>query len=134
MGREAPVTLTNAEAVHLRRALAVASTSTMRQQHGAVIAAGKRVLGVAVNSSRSHPLVCTNPQSESAFHAEVAALRQFRNVDLRHATLFVARLMRGGGAGLSKPCVRCQGALDLSGIGKVVWTTAGPGGYDEWRL
>jgi deoxycytidylate deaminase len=125
------VTLTNAEQMHVRRALAVASTSTMRQRHGAVVAVGKRVLAVGVNTSRSHPLACTHPQTESAFHAEVAVLRQLRNVDLSRATVFVGRLMRDGSPGLSKPCNYCQGAIDQAGVRHVVWTTNE--GYDEWR-
>lgn len=125
-------TLTRAEAVHLRRALAVASTSTMRQRHGAVLAAGKRVLAVGVNTSRSHPLVCSHPKTESAFHAEVSVLRQLRGADLSKVTLFVARMMRDGTAGLSRPCTYCAGAIDAAGMRAVVFTTAD--GYEEWRL
>jgi tRNA(Arg) A34 adenosine deaminase TadA len=126
------VDLTRAERAHLRRALAVASTSTERQRHGAVVAVGKRVLAVAVNSARNHPMVCTHPKTQAAWHAEVAALRQLRGADLSNATLFVARLMRDGTAGNSKPCLRCQGAVDVAGVGRVVWTTEG-GGWDDAR-
>lgn len=100
-----------------------------------MLVAGKRVLAVGVNTSRSHPLSCSHPQTESAFHAEVAVLRQMRYADLSHTTLVVARLMRDGTSGMSKPCTYCWGAIDTSGVGKVAWTTGDPDNpYETWRL
>lgn len=102
--------------------MVVASTSTERQQHGAVAAIGPRALAVAVNSSRSHPANCTDPKREAAFHAEVALLRQLRG-DLKSVTVYVARVMKDGSAGLSKPCPNCEAALNAAGVKEVLWTT-----------
>lgn len=129
------MSITRADMMHLRRALAVASTSTCRQRHGAILAAGKRVLAVGVNTSRTNPLNCTHPKTESAFHAEVTVLRQLRGVDLSRATLYVARLTRNQEPGNSRPCNYCAGALDTAGVSQVLWTTGNPETpYEKWRL
>ena len=115
--------MNNTQATHLKRALAVASVSTMRQRHGAVIAQGPRVLAVGVNSMRTAPMNCTDPRSQAAWHAEVAVLRQLRGRDLHGATLYVARLNRNQVAAMSRPCVACQAVIEYAGVSKVIYTT-----------
>jgi len=96
--------------------------------HGAVIAVGKRVLAVGVNSFRSHPMHVTDPKREASFHAEVAVLRQL-NYDVRdgRSVLFVARVNRLGEPMLSMPCPECRIAIAKAGVGKVVFTVNGKG-------
>jgi len=113
----------NTQATHLKRALAVASTSTVRQRHGAVIAQGPRVLAVGVNSMRTDPMNCSDPRSQASFHAEVAVLRQLRGRDLSGATLYVARMNRNQAAAMSRPCLACSAMIEYAGVSKVVYTT-----------
>ena len=72
---------------------------------------------------RTAPMNCTDPKSESGFHAEVAVLRQLRGRDLHSATLYVARLNRNQVAAMSRPCIACQAVIEYAGVSKVVYTT-----------
>lgn len=115
--------LTRAEEAHLSRAVKVAGQSTCRQMHGAVIAVGRRVLALGVNSFRSHPMHVTDPKREASFHAEVAVLRQLNyDVNDGRSVLFVARVNRLGEPMLSMPCPECRLAIAKAGVGKVVYT------------
>lgn len=106
----------------LARAVDVSKNSTCMQKHGVVIAAGNRVLAVAVNTDRNNPAICSDPKSEAAYHAEINALKQLRGFDLSGATLYSARTNRRGMARLAKPCARCQTAIEEAGIKKTIWT------------
>ena len=114
--------LTRTEQRHLQRAIDIAKTSTCNQRHGVVIAHGPRILSVAVNTSRNHPSICTDPKREAARHAEWNALRQLRGVDLSKVTLYSARVHKDDTMALAKPCKNCQSLIDLLEVGKVVWT------------
>lgn len=124
--------LTRTEQRHLFRASLIALQSTQRQKHGAVAAVGKRVLAVGVNSFRCHPTVASDPKRESSFHAEIAALRQLREVDSR-TTLFVARVAKNGQTALSAPCANCRKALKEAGLVKIVFSVDGDG-YGVMKL
>jgi tRNA(Arg) A34 adenosine deaminase TadA len=107
----------------LDRAVQVALTSTQRMRHGAVVMHGNRVLAVGVNSHRAHPLVVSDPKTDSAWHAEVAALRSLRTtVDYSRLTLYVARVLKNGTPANSRPCTRCMAVLDYLGITNIRWT------------
>lgn len=106
----------------LARALEVSKNSTCAQKHGVVIAAGNRVLAVAVNTDRNNPAICSDPRREAAYHAEINALKQLRGIDLSGATLYSARTNRRGMARLAKPCVRCAAAIEQAGIKKTIYT------------
>lgn len=118
--------LTRTEERHLYRASVIAAQSTERQRHGAVAAVGKRVLAVGVNSFRCHPTVASDPKRESSFHAEIAVLRQLREVDSR-TTLFVARVAKSGQTALSAPCANCRQALKEAGVKRVIFSVDGDG-------
>ena len=107
---------------HLERAIRAAELSSCRTRHGVVIAQGPRVLAVAVNSHRNHPMICTDPKTESAFHAEINALRQIRGLDMGKVTVYSARISRTGEPRLAKPCPRCAAVLEDLGIRNVIWT------------
>lgn len=113
---------TNADLAHLDRALKLASISTCRHKHGAVIAQGRRVLGVGINIFRSDPNNVTNPKTEASFHAEISALRSVRRVEPDYI-LYVARVRPDGTSALSKPCLYCELSVALTGIKRVVYTT-----------
>lgn len=56
-------------------------------------------------------------------HAEVAALKQLpQDINLKNATMYVARITPGGRPAMSAPCANCQVALKEAGIRKVVYT------------
>ena len=107
----------------LARAKEVARTSTEPRKHGCVIALGSRVLSVGVNSRRNHPGVCSEPESQASFHAEVAALRALHTtVDFSRLSLYSARVGIAGEPRLAKPCPACALAISLLGIRDVHWT------------
>lgn len=108
---------------HLERALAVAATSTQPYRHGVVIAHGSRVLSVGVNTRRNRPEICTNPQSEAGYHAEVAALRSLNTtVPYAKLSLYSARVDKDGKSKLAKPCTRCRAVLEFVGLHNIYWT------------
>lgn len=90
-----------------------------------VIARGRRVLAVAVNTDRNHPSVCSDPKREAAYHAEINALRQLAGmgVDPRRLVLYSARITKSGKPALAKPCGACAEAIEAFGIKEVLWTT-----------
>ena len=108
---------------HLERALAVAATSTQPRRHGAVITHGSRVLSVGVNTRRNRPEVCTNPQNEAGYHAEIAALRSLNTtVPYAKLSLYSARVDKDGKPKLAKPCTRCRAVLEFVGLQDIYWT------------
>lgn len=114
---------------HIYRALSIAEASTCRFKHGVVIAHGKKVLSVAVNTDRNPVLTCSNPRTEASRHAEFNAIRQIKNIDASSLTLYSARMMKNGEPGVSKPCSHCQTLIDCLEFKEVwyfngnVWTT-----------
>lgn len=83
------------------------------------------VLAWGINKLNSHPTVFGDDaeeliKSHAATHAEVAAIRKVANPE--NAVLYVARIRRTGEPGLSRPCSRCQKAIDSAGIKKVFFT------------
>lgn len=108
---------------HLERAIRAAELSTCRTRHATVIAHGPRVLAVAVNSDRNHPMICSDPKTEAAFHSEINALRQVKGFDPSKITVYNARIDRAGKPRMSKPCLRCARVLESLGVKRIIWTT-----------
>lgn len=104
------------------RALDIAKQSTERKKHGVVIAKGRRVLAVGVNTNRNIPNNVTNPKLHAAYHAEINALKQVRSMDLSDATLYSARVNALGEAVIAKPCDACWAVIIDRGLKKVYWT------------
>lgn len=112
--------ITNAEFSHLNRAIDLAHSSSMRQRHGAVIAQGRRILSVGINTFRNNPNIVTNPKKESSRHAEVSAIG---NLSFDYdVTMFVARINKQGTPVNSEPCNNCKVALLKAGITSVIYT------------
>ena len=114
--------LTNIQAAHLKRAVSIAASSTCRQKHGVVIAQGKKVLAVSVNTYRNQPNNVSDPKTQSSYHAEWNAIKQIKNFDLKKATLYSARVNAKGDVLLAKPCIRCQYLIDFFEIKNVYHT------------
>ena len=104
---------------HLNRAIKIAYTSTERQRHGCVIVKGGRVISVGVNTFRNHPLFVSEPSKNSSYHAEINAMR---GVEVKGATVYVARISRNGSAAMSAPCIYCMHAIMKAGAKRIVWT------------
>lgn len=96
--------------------------STCKQKHGAIIISGGRTLSVGINRTRNNPDNVPLPKTQAAYHAEVAALMACPDVDLKNATIYVARINNRGEQMMSKPCVNCQEALRARGVKKVFYT------------
>ena len=123
MGREGKEGMDRVEK-HITRAVGAAKLSTQRYRHGAVIAHGGKVMSVGINTRRSHPSVCTDPQTESAFHAEVSAIRGLRTTTKPHKmVLFSARVDALGFPQWAKPCFRCRVAMRNAGCTECYFTT-----------
>ena len=114
--------MTKTQSRLLAKAVEVSMLSDCRQKHGVVIARGKRVLAIAVNTNRNHPSIVTNPRFEASYHAEVNALRQMLGSDLSSVTLYSARTNRRGVAMPAMPCPRCAVLLDSLGVRRVFHT------------
>jgi deoxycytidylate deaminase len=114
--------LSNRQVGWLARAGVVAELSGYKHRHGAVIVQGGSVVSVGVNRVRNHPDNVCDPKREASVHAEVAAIRGARGACLRGATLYVARVRKGGEFGLSRPCVNCLEEIGRVGIRKVVYS------------
>lgn len=105
----------------IRRAVRVAQTSSYRWQHGAVVAKGNKVLGVAPNKLRNMPLVDENNVSDHAEHAVIRELLKVRD-DLRGCTIYIARIAKAGHTTISRPCPECMATIVAAGIKEIVYT------------
>ena len=122
------MSLSNADRSHLKQAQRLASMSSMRQRHGAVIAAGRRIVGVGINTYRADPNTVTDPKQDASWHAEIMALRSLPpQVKPAALSLYVARVNAKGETRHSEPCTYCRQALFRANILRLVWTTSGPG-------
>ncbi len=116
----------------LARAVRVASTSTEKHRHGAVLADHGSVVSVGVNATKTSPGTFGMEDEVEAFavHAEEAAIRAFGGKDLRGCTLYIARIHTpriGRKVHMftsdSRPCARCMRAVVDAGIGTIVYST-----------
>ena len=103
-------------------------------RHAAAVVIRKRVVGLGVNSYKSHPFADKYSRRNGAvyLHAETSAIKDaLRTVsvdDLSKATLFVVRMKKFTPHGeletaMSKPCDGCERCIADFGIKKVVYTT-----------
>ena len=91
-------------------------------QMAAIIAKRRKVMGVGLNSRKSHPMMFRFSKTELKIcaHAEISAINQaLRNYDeeeLRGAKIFVARVLKNGLPAMAKPCIHCQSAIENFGL------------------
>jgi deoxycytidylate deaminase len=98
----------------------LAKTGPCDIHHGAVIVKGGRVMSHGVNTFRNAPNASLPPGSVTE-HAEEAALR-ILNGNARGAKIYIARVMKSGQTGLSRPCNRCYEAIVNAGIKEIIYT------------
>lgn len=112
---------------HLRTAQLIARESDAPNfKMGAVIASGKKMLGLGHNNvTKTHPASNT-PYSH--IHAELAAMLNART-DLTGTTLYVFRGGKNDRPLISKPCKHCQALIAKAGIKTVIFSVNG--GYKK---
>lgn len=94
----------------------------------AIIAKRREVLGIGLNSRKTHPLQYFFSKShvKVSVHAEIAAiidaLKTNEAEDLIGSSIFVARVLKNGSRATAKPCEICQRAIKAYGIKAVYYT------------
>jgi deoxycytidylate deaminase len=80
------------------------------------------ILALGWNVDINHPAQMSEEhiKARASLHAEMRALAQVSNA--KGVTLYVARINRKGVPAMSKPCIRCQDALQSLGVKKVIHT------------
>lgn len=100
------------------------SSNVIRYKHGAVIVKGGRILSTGINKFKNDPKVFNEDikkiKDSSHVHAEVDAIRKVS--DVRGAKIYIARVNKNGGRGLSRPCDSCYNEIINAGITKIVYT------------
>lgn len=112
----------------LSRAVRIASTSTEKHRHGAVIVNSGRVISVGVNAEKVDPRTEGVDFDSFAVHAEESAIRAAAG-NVKGATIYVARFhspkinrRRFRFVSDSRPCDRCMNAIKEAGITTIVYT------------
>lgn len=115
--------LSNREKAFLSVAKYLATKSTARQKHGAVVVKGGRVLGTGFNKDRNHPDFVSpeHIKTHCSVHAETEAIRD-AGWNVKGSVLYVARVNRQGKDRNSKPCDRCMAIIEETQIKKVIYT------------
>jgi len=115
--------LSKSEKAYLATARYMASKSTSRRMHGAIIVKSGRVLGTGHNKDRNSPLYVSpeHIKTHCSRHAEIEAIRD-ANWNVKGAVLYVARVNSNGQDRNSKPCIRCEAVIEETQIKKVIYT------------
>lgn len=103
--------------LRLAKKLALSNDTHPKWMLASVISRKKAVLALGINKTKNNPEFVDQYLS---VHAEIDALSRVRNPE--GATIYVARVKRGGGFGLAKPCPRCQKALAEAGVKRAIYT------------
>jgi deoxycytidylate deaminase len=79
-------------------------------------------MSIGINRFKNHPtwVSAEHIQDHCHVHAEIDALKKIKNA--RGATIYVARINKGGQPRFSRPCDRCYEAIVDAGIDKVIYT------------
>lgn len=101
----------------LSMAMGVATQSTCKFKHGAIVVKHGRVLGASPNIQKNDPAFVNHKFSQ--VHAEINAMRK-AGWPVK-TTVYVSRINSFGKAMLSRPCANCKEVLDSYKC-KVVWT------------
>lgn len=111
----------------LNRTVNYANRSQCPQRHAAMVLKGGRVLSIGNNKYHNDPKMYPvemfdDDMNSISVHAEIDAMRNMKPKMLRGATIYVARITPGGNIGNSRPCPRCEKALNDAGVRKVIYT------------
>jgi len=117
--------------IELAQSIAMNTVGVKRAKHCAIIAKGKSLLGVGVNSYDTHPQMLNkhsvygssiNKANKIHIHAEIHALMSVRYRNLSGCTIYIVRHCSRG-LSLSKPCKICLNKILQSEIKQIVYTT-----------
>lgn len=102
-------------------ALKVARKSNCRQQHGAVVLKGGRVISTAYNIDKNNPNILE--EEKIRMHSSICAERRALKgiADPKGAVIIVVRA-KSSGMVYSKPCDRCRRACQSAGIKAIIYS------------
>lgn len=103
-----------------------------RQQIGCVVVYKKHIIGVGVNSYKTHPLQkeynkyrYSEDNTPHSLHAEIAALAPLRGMDIewKRVSLFLVRLKKSPkSTGSARPCKACMEYIRDLGIENIYYS------------
>lgn len=108
--------------------LAKSNNIILLPKMAAIIYKRKKILGVGMNSYKSHPMQkrFSIDDKKIFLHAEIDALKnalkEHDASELIGAEIIVARIMKNGKCGFAKPCDICQKALTEYKLSGIYWT------------
>ena len=104
------------------------SKKSTHSQHklGCCLVKGNRIIGLGFNQDKTSPK-STNPFN--TLHAEVSAIINADEEDIKGSVAYVYRETRLGTLGMSKPCKFCSEMLRSLGVKAVYYTS--PEGYQQ---
>lgn len=105
--------------LRMAKKIALANDEHERWMLGCVISRNSSVLAVGWNKPKNDPAFIDD-FTKCSVHAESDALSRTKNP--AGATLYIARVCKGGGFGLAKPCKKCQQEIFEAGIKRVLYT------------
>jgi len=106
--------------IELAKKIAAANDDYPEWRLAAVCVKGGSVQSVGWSKLKRDPLFLDQFYNCSV-HAEVDCLKRM-NFQAKNCVLHVARLRKGGGFGLAKPCANCATMIESSGVKKVIYT------------
>jgi len=101
-------------------AVKAAQLSTCRFAHGSALLYNSKVLSLACNIVKTHPVLQRYGKHTCSIHAEVRSLLLAR-VSVIGATCYSARINLRGDYLISKPCLTCELYLREAGIATIVY-------------
>jgi tRNA(Arg) A34 adenosine deaminase TadA len=116
--------LSKKDSAYLSVARYLATKSSARNTHGAVVVKGGSVLGMGFNRNRNHPQKVSpeHIKTECSWHAEELAIKD-AGERIKGSIIYVARVNRHGQDRDSRPCDKCYELIKKSGIKRIIYTT-----------
>lgn len=116
--------ISNKDQAYLSVARYLATKSSARNTHGAVIVKGGRVLGLGFNVNRNHPKSVSpeHIKTDCSWHAEEQAIKD-AGENIKGSIIYVARVNKQGRDRDSRPCEKCYKLIKNSGIKRIIYTT-----------
>lgn len=103
----------------LRLALRAARLSGLTKYHvGAALFKKNRLISMGWNIRKTHPKCPTSLSQHAEFNVMIGLSRE----EIRGATLFVARIGKGGSPRIAKPCDECRKFLSMLNLGRIFYT------------
>jgi deoxycytidylate deaminase len=116
--------LSKRESAYLSVARYLATKSSAKNTHGAVVVKGGRVVGTGYNKNKNNPHFVSpeHIKTNCSVHAERSAIKD-AGYDVKNAVIYIARVNRHGEDRDSRPCSRCLKLIQELGIKRIVHTT-----------